>query len=83
MARDQCAPSIKYTLSTDASSIESVDVGASGNSCSVPLPLTLPVDATTTASGTTSEQVGSDPVVKWSTLSGSAVTWKLSTPIAL
>lgn len=83
MARDKCSPSIKYTLSADASNIESVDVGASGNSCSVPIPLTLPVDATTTAPGTTSEKIGSDPVVKWSTLSGSAVMWKLSTPIAI
>ncbi|QDS77798.1 hypothetical protein FKW77_005623 [Venturia effusa] len=83
MARDKCKPSIKYTLSADASSIASVDIGASGNRCSVPIPLTLPVDATTTASGTTSEKVGSDPVVKWSTLSGSTVTWKFNTPIAL
>lgn len=83
MARDKCAPSMKYTLSADASSIVSVDVGASGNSCSVPLPLTIPGDATTTASGTTSEKVGRDPYVKWSTLSGSAVTWKLTSPIAL
>lgn len=83
MARDKCVPSIKYTLSADATSIESVTVGASGNTCSVPLPLTLPVDATSTSSGTTSEQVGSDPVVKWSTLSGSVVTWKLSTPIPI
>ncbi|TLD27556.1 hypothetical protein E2P81_ATG10844 [Venturia nashicola] len=83
MTRDKCVPAITYKLSTDASSIISVDVSASGNSCSVPLPLTLPVDATTTASGTTSEQIGSDPVVKWSTLSGSAVTWTLASPIAV
>ena len=83
MARDKCAPSIKYTLSADATTIVSVVVGANGNTCSVPIPLTLPVDATTTSSGTTSEQVGSDPVVKWSTLSGSAVSWKLNTPVAV
>jgi hypothetical protein len=74
---------MKYTLSADATTIESVLVGANGNTCTVPIPLTLPVDASTTASGTTSEKVGNDPVVKWSTLSGSAVPWKLSTPVAI
>ncbi|KAF2423714.1 hypothetical protein EJ08DRAFT_700958 [Tothia fuscella] len=83
MTRDKCVPSLKWTVAAEGQSIIDATVGASGNSCGTPIPVTFPVDAVTTAGGTTSEKVGSDPVVKWNTLSGSAVSWKFASPIAV
>lgn len=79
----QCNPSLSYTLSSDGLSITEVTVTANDNTCTVPIPVTFPVAATTTSSGTTTEQLGNDPLTIWATLSGSAVTFQLSEPIIL
>jgi hypothetical protein len=83
MARDQCQPNLSYTLSSDASSITGVTVSANSNICGVPVPVTFPGSATTTASGTTREQLGSDPLIIWTTLSGSPVSFQLGTPVSI
>jgi hypothetical protein len=83
MALDQCQPNLSYTLSSDASSIVGVTVGARSNTCSVPVPVTFPGSATTTASGTTREQIGNDPLTIWITLSGSSVPFQLGTPVTI
>jgi hypothetical protein len=79
----QCNPNLSYTLSSDGLSITEVTVTADNNTCTVPIPVTFPVAATTTSSGTTTEQLGNDPLTIWTTLSGSAVTFQLSEPIIL
>ncbi|KAH6612971.1 hypothetical protein C7974DRAFT_322017 [Boeremia exigua] len=83
MARDQCRPSLSYTLSDDASSIVGVTVGSNSNTCSVPIPVTFPGSASTTAGGTTSEKIGSDPLTIWTPLSGSPVSFQLGTPVRI
>lgn len=84
MARDQCKPNLSYTLSNDGNSIVTVKVGTNGNTCSVPIPVTFPGTATPIAArGTTREQLGSDPLTIWTTLSGAAVAFQLGTPVAI
>lgn len=84
MAQDACDPSYTFTVSDDLTSITGVTVSATDSSCSVPIPVTFPVAATANCDGcTTSEQVGTDPLTLWTTLSGSAVSFTLSEPIAV
>lgn len=83
-AQDACKPSYSYTLSSDGSSITSVSVTAQDTSCSVPIPVTFPGSATASCSGcTTSEKLGTDSLTLWTKLSGSAVSFTLSSPIAI
>ncbi|KAG9234920.1 hypothetical protein BJ875DRAFT_504369 [Amylocarpus encephaloides] len=73
MAQDACKPLLTYHLSADETSISSVTVTAgSTNTCPVPIPVTFPVGVATPA-GSTSEQLGSDPLTVWVKMSGSAV----------
>ncbi|KAJ9624482.1 hypothetical protein H2203_005217 [Taxawa tesnikishii (nom. ined.)] len=82
MARDNCNPNLTYMYSSDGTRITAVTVTASGNTCSAPIPVTLPTSASST--GTVArDQVGSEPLIVWVTLSGSPVTLTLSTPVAL
>ncbi|KAK4984019.1 hypothetical protein LTR50_006858 [Elasticomyces elasticus] len=82
MARDNCNPSLSYTFSADGKSVTAVTVSANGNSCSAPIPVTLPTGATTSGS-VSRDQVGGEPLIVWVTLSGSPVTLTLNTPIAV
>ncbi|KAK3671042.1 hypothetical protein LTR78_009003 [Recurvomyces mirabilis] len=82
MARDQCNPNLTYQYSSDGSSITGVVVTASGNSCSAPIPVTLPGTGTA-SSGTTNDQLGSEPLIMWVTLSGSPVTINLGSSVAI
>lgn len=81
MARDQCVPSMAYTLDTTGKKIVGVVVSTKTNSCSVPIPVTLPGAITNT--GFTTEQLGSDPLTVWVPMSGSSVSLTLKTPVAL
>lgn len=83
LSYSNCHPTLAYTYSGDGKKITGVTVGATGNTCSVPVPVQFPVTATTSSSGVTDEQIGSDPLTKWTTLSGSPVTFTLSTPITV
>ncbi|GES57607.1 extracellular serine-rich protein [Aspergillus terreus] len=78
--RDQCNYSLSYAIANKQ--ITGVTVSANGNTCSEPIPVTFPVAPTSTL-GFTTEQLGSDPLTVWAQLSGSPVTFTLSTPIAL
>ena len=82
MARDQCSPNLTYQYSADGSTITGVTVTASGNSCSAPIPVTLPSPGTALGSAI-SDQLGSEPLILWTTLSGSPVTINLATPVAI
>jgi hypothetical protein len=78
--RDACGYSLSYT--TNSGKITAVTVSANGNTCSEAIPVTFPSLPSNTQ-GFTVEQLGSDPATVWVKLSGSPVTFTLSTPIAL
>ncbi|KAJ5895188.1 hypothetical protein N7495_006879 [Penicillium taxi] len=78
--RDACGYALSYT--TVNQEITTVTVSATGNTCSEPIPVTFPV-APTSTQGFTTEQLGSDPLTVWVQLSGSPVSFTLSTPISL
>lgn len=78
--RDASGYSLSYTISDKK--ITGVTVSATDSSCGSPIPVTFPV-APTSTHGFSTEQLGSDPLTVWVQLSGSPVTFTLSTPIPL
>jgi hypothetical protein len=81
VARDACTPNIAYQLSPTAKTVTGVVVTTTGNTCSVTIPVTVPGSVTNTQ-GFTTEKIGSDPTTIWVKMSGSPVTFTLSTPVA-
>jgi hypothetical protein len=79
-ARDACGYYLTYTTSNNQ--ITGVTLSANGNTCSSPIPITFPV-APTSTQGFKTEQIGSDPLTVWVTLSGAPLYFALSTPLAL
>ncbi|KAJ5192756.1 hypothetical protein N7449_008898 [Penicillium cf. viridicatum] len=77
--RDKCGYSLSYA--TSDKKITAVTVSATGNTCIDPIPVTFPV-APTSTQGFATEQLGADPLTVWVKLSGSPVTFTLSTPIS-
>ncbi|KAF7949836.1 uncharacterized protein EAE97_003345 [Botrytis byssoidea] len=82
MTRDSCGASLSYQLDTTSSSITGFTLSAKGNTCSTPLPVTIPGSVTDTK-GATVEQIGNDPTTLWVTLSGAPVSFTLTTPIPI
>lgn len=80
MARDACGYGLSYTISDGQ--ITGVTLTANNNTCSTPVPVTFPV-APTSTNGYTTEQVGSDPLTVWVSLTGSPVSFTLSKAISL
>lgn len=81
--RDLCRPSMTWTTSENGANIESVDVyTAGGNICKTTIPITVP-GAVASTTGATVEQLGSDPVTLWVTMSGASRSYKFSTAINL
>lgn len=78
--RDACQYSLRYAVS--GGQITGVTVSAKDNTCKRPIPVTFAVEPTSTQ-GFKTEQLGSDPLTVWVQLSGSPVTFTLSTPIDL
>ncbi|KAG9243216.1 hypothetical protein BJ878DRAFT_511884 [Calycina marina] len=72
MTRDQCVPSLVYSVDPAAKTITDVTVTANGNTCGAEIPVTVPGPVTDTQ-GFRTEQVGSDPLTIWVTLTGGAV----------
>lgn len=83
MARDNCLPNLSYKYSSDGKSIVSVTVTTTGNFCSVPIAVTLPVNANSAVTGLVRETIGSEPLVIWVPMTGSPVTLTLSSPVPL
>ncbi|KAI2763020.1 CAZyme family CBM87 and CE18 [Penicillium roqueforti] len=77
--RDKCGYSLSYATSNQK--ITAVTVSATGNTCTDPIPVTFPVAPTSTL-GFATEQLGADPLTVWVELTGSPVTFTLSTPIS-
>lgn len=81
--RDLCRPSMTWKASSDGVSIESVSVyTAGGNSCGTTIPITVP-GAVADTTGATREQLGSDPLTLWVTMSGASREYRLSSPVPL
>lgn len=79
-----CEPTTSYTLSDDASSVTSVTVSAIDNTCDVPIPVTFPQTAAVRVGGNVEvEQIGSEPIVLWVTLSGEEVSFSMDEPLSL
>ena len=82
-ARDLCRPSMTWKTSTNGASIESVSVfTAGGNRCGTTIPITVP-GAVADTTGATKEQLGSDPLTLWVTMSGASRQYKLSSALPL
>jgi hypothetical protein len=82
MNRDACKPNLSWTIDSTTKSITGVTVTAKDNTCKEKLPLTVP-GTVTNVQGATKEQLGSDPLTLWVTLSGKPVSFTLTTPIPL
>lgn len=78
-----CNPNLTYNYSNDGKTIVSVTVKANGNTCAVNVPVTFPGTATTSSSGNTQDKVGSEPLIYWTKLSGSPVTYNLGSPVTV
>lgn len=75
-----------YNYSEDGKSIVSVTITTttmSGNTCEVPVPITVPGRASSDHGLTDLDLVGSEPAIYWTDLSGSPVTLTLSPPVLL
>jgi hypothetical protein len=85
MAKDNCNPTTQliYAHSGNTTTVTGFIVGATGNTCPQPIPVTLPGGNVTSLQGSTVEQVGNDPMTLWVTLSGAAKTFTLTAPITL
>ena len=81
MARDNCNPKLSYNYSNDGKSITAVTVTSEGNKCGTTIPVTFPGSAPSVSGSATADKVGSEPVIMWATLSGSAVKFTLPTPV--
>ncbi|KAJ9655029.1 hypothetical protein H2198_006023 [Neophaeococcomyces mojaviensis] len=80
MTRDACNYSLSYSKTN--TTITSVTVSATSSTCSAAIPVTVPGSVTNTQ-GFTTEKIGNDPLTIWVKLSGSPVTFTLSTPIPI
>lgn len=78
----QCNPNIEYIFSTDTQTITGLNVRADGDSCGVPVPITIPGSASASGSGVVIDQVGTEPVIAWTPLGGSAVSFTFDEPVA-
>jgi hypothetical protein len=84
MARDQCSPSLTWNHSEDGNAIVSVIITtATQNKCKTPIPVTFPKGVRSVPPGARKEQLGSDPLTLWVSMTGNPVTIRLSEPLKL
>ena len=62
-----------------------MSISAIDNTCDVPIPVTFPPTAAVRVGGgnVEVEQIGSEPLVLWVTLSGAEVSFELEEPVTL
>ncbi|KAF2667971.1 hypothetical protein BT63DRAFT_426819 [Microthyrium microscopicum] len=82
MARDQCGYNLAWQHDSTNTHIISAVLTSNGNTCSAPVPVTFPGPATASVAST-AEQIGNDPLTLWVKLTGSPITFTLTTPIAI
>lgn len=85
MTKDLCNPTTQLIFNTGGTTptVVGFTVGCTGNTCSVPIPVTIPFGNVTNLQGSTVEQIGNDPMTLWVKLSGKPVTFTLTEPIPL
>ena len=82
MARDKCNYSLTYNQDLVAKTIIAVTVTASGNTCSVPIPVTVP-GTVVDQQGFRTEKIGNDPLTIWVKLIGEPVVLTLGAPLSV
>ncbi|TVY84662.1 hypothetical protein LSUE1_G001269 [Lachnellula suecica] len=87
MARDACKPNLSWVMDPSQKIITGITVTATGNTgiinkCTEALPVTFP-GAVKNTQGYRQEQLGSDPLTLWVNLTGTPVTFTLSTPVSV
>jgi hypothetical protein len=80
MTRDGCGYNLAWTISSQK--ITGITVTANSNTCSAPIPVTVPGTVTNTQ-GFATEKIGNDPLTIWVKLTGTAVSFTLTTPISI
>jgi hypothetical protein len=84
MALDDCKPKLAYRYADNGETIESVTVSTEGNTCSVPVPVTIPAGSASASGGSSrADKVGSEPTIVWVTMGGSPVTLSLSQSVSI
>jgi hypothetical protein len=85
MTRDNCAPKVAltYTVAAGVTKITGFTVSCTNNQCAVPIPVTIPSGTVTNLQGSTTEQIGSDPMTIWVSLTGAAKTFTLTAPVTI
>lgn len=84
MALDDCKPKLSYRYADNGKAIESVTVSTEGNTCSVPVPVTIPAGSASASGGSSqADKVGSEPTIVWVTMGGSPVTLSLSQSVSI
>jgi hypothetical protein len=83
MTRDLCVPNIRWIHSTTSGQtvITGFEVSATNLNCTQPVPVTIPVGSVTSLQGSTSEQIGEDPLTIWVTLNGTSKVFNLTSGI--
>lgn len=70
-----------WTTSEGGDGIQSINVyTANGNRCGTTVPITVP-SAVTSSAGATNEQLGTDPLTMWVTMSGASRRYTFQRPI--
>lgn len=82
MTRDACKPKLAWDVNPTTGVISSVTVTSLRNTCSVPIPITVPANVTDTQ-GFKTEQLGNDPLTIWVQMTGSPVTFTLSKKVSV
>jgi hypothetical protein len=81
--RDLCRPSMTWTTSAKGDEIETINIyTGTGNRCGTPIPITVP-SGVASNTGATNEQLGSDPLTLWVTMSGASRQYKLTKAMTL
>jgi len=83
VTRDGCNAKIRLIYASDKKSITGFEVSSSTNSCPVPVPVSVPGGIAGLGSGDTTEQIGSDPLTIWVSLTGTVKSYSLSSPISV
>lgn len=76
-----CKPNLHYNYSEDRKSIVSVTITTEGNICSVKVPVSVPSPFTSGAESL--DQVGTEPAIYWTEMSGKPVAYILKTQVTV
>lgn len=80
MARDLCAPKLKWTLDASNKAITGATVSAANSACTAEIPVTFPGPVVST-NGARSEQIGADPLTVWVPMGVTPCAFELQTPV--